>query len=542
MTTFCFISFVLLAALWFLTNEYPTIFGVYVQTSAMKRRYFKILVAICIISAFYFSKAGDIPQFLTAHYDIGTIDCQSIMVILLASLISLVILKMTSLTGSAVYALLGGLEAYRIYQSGENDALFIVSFIAAPAIACLLSITFSYILKLISRRTDIHLIELSYYLRFVVIGGIALTSIAIGINWGGFLNAAQAIVTSTGYGSLITGIILFVCIFILSPIISKESDESSRIYYDFTTYTVLAVGFSVAITLLFFSFEGTTGIIGLKPVPLSVGALVFSAIAGCEISQKASLVEKDDFLKEASAMILAPLITMLCTYIILYISGKNGHDSLVSFTAMTAMLVTLAALAFLAYVRHHQRQKDVTDRLVYSQQQQIYENSRALNDMELKVVISENQALHNSLEQKRQEVVNVALSIVEQKEYLESLNSIVKKLSRSDSEDERNALIGELGSSLKQRISYDRDVDSQYFYAQAESLHEDFNAKLSDSFPTLTQQERRLATLLRLGFSSKYIATLMNITPKSVEISRYRLRQKLGLAKGDNLVNFIKSI
>ena len=107
---------------------------------------------------------------------------------------------------------------------------------------------------------------------------------------------------------------------------------------------------------------------------------------------------------------------------------------------------------------------------------------------------------------------------------------------------EKDRLISELGASLKQRLSYDRDVDSQYFYAQAESLHEDFNAKLSENFPLLTTQERRLATLLRLGFSSKYIATLMNITPKSVEISRYRLRQKLGLSKGDNLVNYIKSI
>ena len=138
--------------------------------------------------------------------------------------------------------------------------------------------------------------------------------------------------------------------------------------------------------------------------------------------------------------------------------------------------------------------------------------------------------------------MNVALSIVEQKEYLESLNVMVSQLSKCKDEGEREKLISELSSSLKQRLSYDRDVDSQYFYAQAESLHEDFNAKLSENFPNLTQQERRLATLLRLGFSSKYIATLMNITPKSVEISRYRLRQKLGMDKGDNLVNFIKSI
>jgi DNA-binding NarL/FixJ family response regulator len=162
--------------------------------------------------------------------------------------------------------------------------------------------------------------------------------------------------------------------------------------------------------------------------------------------------------------------------------------------------------------------------------------------MELKVVISENQALHNAVEMKKQEVINVALSIVEQREYLESLNQIVARLSKTDDTKEKDNLIAELKSSLNQRLSYDRDVDSQYFYAQAESLHEDFNAKLSENFPDLTPQERRLATLLRLGFSSKYIATLMNITPKSVEISRYRLRQKLGLEKGSNLVNFIKSI
>jgi DNA-directed RNA polymerase specialized sigma24 family protein len=118
----------------------------------------------------------------------------------------------------------------------------------------------------------------------------------------------------------------------------------------------------------------------------------------------------------------------------------------------------------------------------------------------------------------------------------------VKEIAETDDPKEKDRIASEMSSALKQRLSYDRDVDSQYFYAQAESLHEDFSAKLSENFPNLTQQEKRLATLLRLGFSSKYIATLMNITPKSVEIGRYRLRQKLGLSKGDNLVNFIKSI
>jgi DNA-binding NarL/FixJ family response regulator len=223
-------------------------------------------------------------------------------------------------------------------------------------------------------------------------------------------------------------------------------------------------------------------------------------------------------------------------------TAGDATDHTMDFVVIGIAVVILIALAFAGYARRQSIQKEATERLVYAQQQQIYENSRALNDMELKVVLSENQALHNAVEMKRQEVMNVALSIVEQREYLESLNSLVKQLSMTSDGREKDRLISELGASLRQRLSYDRDIDSQYFYAQAESLHEDFNAKLSENFPDLTQQEKRLATLLRLGFSSKYIATLMNITPKSVEISRYRLRQKLGLSKGENLVNYIKSI
>ena len=117
------------------------------------------------------------------------------------------------------------------------------------------------------------------------------------------------------------------------------------------------------------------------------------------------------------------------------------------------------------------------DRVVYAQRQQIYEHSRALSDMELKVVLSENQALHNAVEQKRQEVMNVALSIVEQREFLESLDDMVSRMAKTDDPKEKDRLVGELSSALKQRLSYDSDVDSQYFYAQAESLHEDFNAK-----------------------------------------------------------------
>lgn len=537
MTVICLILFFAVSAFWFFANEYPVLFGLYVPTCALRRTVFKSVVSVALLAsvALIFSTRNGIV--LPSDFHTGAVDCHSLMVILLSSLIILLVLKLFSINGSAIYAIMGGFQACLISSGYEMDVHVLLSFIAAPVIAFVLSAILRLLAEKTLERCHMHLITLSYYMRFAVMAAIVLTASALGLNWGGFLRVGAEMISGSYSDLPVVLTVLVVAILSLSSLMRKASDENAGIYGDFPVYTILAVGLSTAFAMILFSY----GFIGFKAVPLAPGSLVFAALAGSEIVKKTHMVEKEVYAKEALAFLTAPLGSLVIAYAILYVSGNN-EEQFVDFTVMAAAILVLVALAFAGYVRRQRIVKEATERLVYSQQQQIYENSRALNDMELKVVISENQALHNAVEMKRQEVMNVALSMVEQKEYLESLNAIVKKLAKSKDEKERDGLISELGASLRQRLSYERDVDSQFFYSQAESLHEDFNAKLSENFPDLTQQERRLATLLRLGFSSKYIATLMNITPKSVEISRYRLRQKLGLSKGDNLVNFIKSI
>ena len=419
---------------------------------------------------------------------------------------------------------------------------FVLSFIAAPFLAFVLSAALRYLLKSVFSRIRVHMIVMSYYMRFVLFICIVMSVVALGLNWGGMLSGIGSMIAEGGIVMISMLAVVAVVMAVFMRIDRMHNLQDIGVYSDFSVYAVVSTGAAVAITMLLFSFDSVTSLIGLLPVPLSVPSLMISAIAGTELVQKTRLINDSDYVKEGIAFVAAPGCAFVLTYMVVAIIGKKSSGGMEDMVVIAAAILFLAAIAFAGYARRQQRIKVATEKLVYSQQQQIYENSRALNDMELKVVISENQALHNAVEMKRQEVMNVALSIVEQKEYLQSLNEIVNKLATSTDEKEREGYISDLSNSLRQRLSYDSDVDSQYFYAQAEYLHEDFNAKLSENFPDLTQQERRLATLLRLGFSSKYIASLMNITPKSVEISRYRLRQKLGLGKGDNLVNFIKSI
>ncbi len=543
MNVLAVILLVLPVALWFCHCEYDGLFGVYYPTSAVRQASFPFFVLIPFLSGAVLSRNAGISNVLVDSFAISSLGTEPLVMILMASFITLGILKFFAINGSIILALSGALAAFLISTASTLPRSgFMISFLAAPVLSFLLSFLFTRIQKAIFPRLKMHLITQSYYMRNAVVLGVILISMSLGLNWGGFVLGFVEVLNS-GYAMCVISVLIISSLMLLKIRKRRNSEEeASGNYADFSIYAVISVGYSVAVTLILFSFTKTTSFIGLSPASLPVASLIAVAIFGFELAHKTEVVDRSLYHKEILSFIIVPTGAFLLTWLFLYIVRVDDQNLMDDFVVMVTAIIILLALLFAGYVRRQTRQHEIKDKLVYAQQQQIYEHSRALNDMELKVVLSENQALHNAVEMKKQEVMNVALSIVEQREYLESLNDIVNALSKTDDVKDKDKLIAELSSSLKQRLSHDREVDAQYFHAQAESLHEDFNAKLSENFPDLTQQERRLATMLRLGFSSKYIATLMNITPKSVEISRYRLRQKLGLSKGDNLVNFIKSI
>ena len=542
MTIFCLILLLTVMTLWFFASEPVAFFGMYMPTCALRDRDFKGLFVICLLLGLFCSYGGSVHRLLYNNIGINALDYTDVLVILISSSIVLLALNFFSVRSSVIYAVLGALYASHVAEGHAYLANweFAIALIAAPLMAFALSALIRLLLRLIISKANAHLITLSYYMRYAVIISMILSTVAIGLNWGGLLYGLSDMIKPSFIvpAFVVTGAALLIYIM-------KGWDglhESSTLFADFPVYAVVSVGVSVAVTMFFFSMETTASLLGLCPVPLSASVLVMSSVAGAQFAQRTPLVEGTEYRMPFIAMFAVPAGTFVLAYLMFRLIGSTPQDEMVKFTVVTVSVIVMLSLLFISYLRSLQTRSKATDRLVYAQQRQIYERSRALSDMELKVILSENKALHDAVEVKRQEVMNVALSIVEQKEFLESLNDKVKFLAQTDDVKEKDRLTEELGMAIRQRLSYDRDVDSQYFYSQAESLHEDFNAKLSENFPHLTQQEKRLATLLRLGFSSKYIATLMNITPKSVEISRYRLRQKLGLAKGDNLVNFIKSI
>ena len=94
-------------------------------------------------------------------------------------------------------------------------------------------------------------------------------------------------------------------------------------------------------------------------------------------------------------------------------------------------------------------------------------------------------------------------------------------------------------------ISYPvlQSADSDNFWEVYQNnfnlIHQNFFKRLKEKYPDLTPTDLRFCALLRLNLSTKDIAQFTGLSVRGVEGARYRLRRKLDLPEGTNLVEFL---
>jgi DNA-binding NarL/FixJ family response regulator len=158
----------------------------------------------------------------------------------------------------------------------------------------------------------------------------------------------------------------------------------------------------------------------------------------------------------------------------------------------------------------------------------------------MKTIAMENEALNVKLKAKRKEFMDIALSINEQRIFLEKMSAAIDEIIKTTDHEERSGKLRELSLLIRQKMSFSQE--KKEIYLQIEEIHKDFHMKLKTIFPNLTELEKRLAGLLRLNLSTKEMASLLNISPKSVEVARYRLKKKMNLQKDKALTDFITNL
>ncbi|MGL1886954.1 MAG: hypothetical protein OCD76_10590 [Reichenbachiella sp.] len=170
-----------------------------------------------------------------------------------------------------------------------------------------------------------------------------------------------------------------------------------------------------------------------------------------------------------------------------------------------------------------------------------YQEEKLLAEKEIIALRNEKLEAEVIVSQSKMEVLDTELAasimMITQKNSVlikvrDDMNSLLKKAKDSNRGD-----INQVIKLINQDI--DTEQDWNQFKIHFDKIYENFLERLKTEYPTITPKDLQLAAYLRLNLSSKEISSMMNITVRSVEGCRYRLRKQLKLDSNTNLNNFI---
>ena len=147
------------------------------------------------------------------------------------------------------------------------------------------------------------------------------------------------------------------------------------------------------------------------------------------------------------------------------------------------------------------------------------------------IISLKNQQLQQDIEARNRELAISTMSMIKKNTTLNKRKSeLVKSTSQSN---EIKPALSIIDQALK------NDEDWEFFEQAFNHADKKFFKRIKEKHPALTPNDLRLCVYLRLNLSSKEIAPLLNISARSVEIKRYRLRKKLDLQRDINLSEYV---
>lgn len=177
------------------------------------------------------------------------------------------------------------------------------------------------------------------------------------------------------------------------------------------------------------------------------------------------------------------------------------------------------------------RQKSIYEK---KQRQMSVEHQLEMEQNEKEIIRLKNEKLEAEIMLKTKELVDTSMQLVERSDALSKVKEELQKLYKNTNENH----------DIKKTIHLLNDIEKnsaswEKFAVHFDEINNNFLKNLKSHFPKLTNTDLKVCAYLQLNLASKEIAQLMNITVRGVEISRYRLRKKLGLNTDQSIAEFL---
>ena len=207
--------------------------------------------------------------------------------------------------------------------------------------------------------------------------------------------------------------------------------------------------------------------------------------------------------------------------------------------AFVVYILLLAGVVYLLYrmqqalmIRQQKKHEEEQKHLQYVHQLEMEKSEK-------EIIALRNRQLTHEIGSKNSELASVAMHLVQKGELLAKIKDELIRLKKSPSFDPSAHEFRKIIKIFNAENEMDKDWEM--FASHFDNVHGDFLAALRETYPMLTLTDLKLSAYLRMNLTSKEIAKLLNITVRGVEISRYRLRKKLGIATEVSLYSFFSN-
>lgn len=155
---------------------------------------------------------------------------------------------------------------------------------------------------------------------------------------------------------------------------------------------------------------------------------------------------------------------------------------------------------------------------------------------EQKIMKIKNEQLIQDVDKKNKELAVSTMNLIKKTELLNIIKGDLKSSTDSTTNRSIKSVISTINKNVKEENTWN------VFKEAFDSADNNFLKKVKENHPALTPNDLRLCAYLRLNLSSKEIAPLLNISVRSIEIKRYRLRKKMNLPHEMGLVEYLLAI
>lgn len=219
------------------------------------------------------------------------------------------------------------------------------------------------------------------------------------------------------------------------------------------------------------------------------------------------------------------------------------YESKLAF-AIYIILIVLFNVRILIYIKMKSKQgaleMERIKELEIQEQKKVFEAENTAKKREIKEL--KNQQLQYELRHKAQELASSTMNLIRKNEILlDIMDNISKTTEDIRKNADKNAVITRLTKMerhIKQNIEQDKNWKK--FEENFDIVYENYLKRLSEAYPQLNVGDKKICAYIKMDLSSKDMAPLLDMSVRSIETNRYRIRQKLGLDRDVNLADFLQ--